>query len=96
MIMAVYCKKSPVTPIAFRIGCPIQVRSSEQATPDENRFMRGRPVLPIGLDHESEGVAEGSHAALWRFQVSCYYGLAGCAGGSTGAAGAGAGVVTGA
>ena len=94
--MAVYCKKSPVTPIAFRIGCPIKVRSSEQATPEENRFMRGRPVLPIGLDHESEGVAEGSHAALWRFQVSCYYGLAGCAGGSTGAAGAGAGVATGA
>ena len=58
--------------------------------------MRGRPFLPVGLDHESEGVAEGSHAALWRFQVSRYYGLAGCAGGSAGAAGAGAGAGAGA
>jgi len=50
-----------------------------------NRFM-----LETGLQHESEGVLEGSHAACWRFQIWGYFGAAGCAGASTGAAAAGA------
>jgi len=57
---------------------------------------RNRFMLETGLQHESEGVLEGSHAACWRFQIWGYFGAAGCAGASTGAAAAGAGAGTGA